>query len=218
MVRTFVKRAPVAEAFTAVHVVELSQEVYLYWHQQIEPVIRKLPTRLDRKWNWSPMYRYLPLALEKMMGRDLPGYAVLVLNDDGDVVPAGLVLLSVGYPALDADRESSVFLWYLTSAPLEALQGLKVGSKPRLLEILVDIAFVVSEARGYHGRIGLHAEDEPGNPEAQKLLDRYQTRCGLLSLPPDASMRGLARRNDGRYFYATPRVAQERMAALDYLR
>ena len=51
---------------------------------------------------------------------------------------------------------------------------------------MVDIALVVSEAQGYSGKIGLHAADEAGNPAAQRLLESYQARCGLLSLPPDA--------------------------------
>jgi hypothetical protein len=148
----------------------------------------------------------------------MAGYAVQVQNIHGDAVPAGLVLLSQGYPALDDRREHSVFLWYLTAAPMEALQNLKVSVKPRLLETLVDIALVVSEAQGYSGKIGLHAADKAGNPAAQRLLESYQTRCGLLSLPPDAKMPSMARRNDGRYFYTTPLVAQKLMAALDHLR
>jgi hypothetical protein len=214
--RTFVKRAPVAEGFTPIQVVELSYQVLLNWLQRIQPVIRKLPNRLDRNWSWSRLYRYLPLV-EQMRGRNLAGYAIHVKNDHGDAVPAGLVLLSLGYPALDDHREQSLFLWYLTAAPIEALQDLKVSAKPRLLEILVDIALVVSEAQGYSGRIGLHAANEAGNPEAQKFLQNYQTRCQLLSLPMDVKMPSMWRRNDGRYFYTTPLVAQERMAALDYL-
>lgn len=215
--RPFVRRAAVAEGFTPVDVVDLTDQVLNNWHQRIQPVIHKSPNRLDRKWPWSRMYRYLPL-LEQFRGRNMAGYAVQVENDDGDAVPAGLVLLSLGYPALDDHREQSVFLWYLTSAPVEALQDAKVSARPRLLEILVDIALVVSEAQGYGGRLGLHAADEAGNPEAQELLKNYETRCKLLPLPPSTTMPNLSRRNDGRYFYTTPLVAQELMATLDYLR
>ena len=206
-----------ADGFTPVQIVDLSEQVLHNWLQRIQPVIYKSPNRLDRKWPWSRMYRYLPLV-ERSRGRNMAGYAVQVQNAHGDAVPAGLVLLSLGYPALDDQQEQSVFLWYLTDAPIEALQDLKVSVKPRLLETLVDIALVVSEAQGYSGKIGLHAADEAGNPAAQRLLESYQTRCGLLSLPPDAKIPSLVRFNDGRYFYTTPLVAQKLMAALDYLR
>lgn len=215
--RPFVKRAPITDGFTPIRIVNLSEQVLHNWLQKIQPVIRKLPNRLDRKWNWSRMYRYLPLV-ERSQGRNMAGYAVQVQNAHGDAVPAGLVLLSLGYPALDDQQEQSVFLWYLTAAPIEALQDLKVSVKPRLLETLVDIALVVSEAQGYSGKIGLHAAGKAGNPAAQSLLESYQTRCGLLSLPPDAKIPSPVRFNDGRYFYTTPLVAQKLMAALDYLR
>ena len=215
--RPFVKRAPITGGFTPVKIVNLSEQVLHNWLQKIQPVICQSPNRLDRKWNWSRMYRYLPL-FERSLARNMAGYAVQVPNAQGDAVPAGLVLLSLGYPALDNHQEQSVFLWYLTAAPIEALQALEVPVKPRLLKILVDIALVVSEAQGYSGKIGLHAADEAGNPAAQKLLESYRTRCSLLSWPPDARRPSMARRNDGRYFYTTPLVAQQLMAALDYLR
>lgn len=219
IMRTFVKRAPVAEGVTPVpvYVGELSEQVLHIWNRKIQPVIRESHYRLDRNWNWSKMYRYLPIG-ERIMGRGMAGYAVQVQNDYGDEVPAGLVLLSLGFPALDDNREKSVFLWYLTAAPTKALRDLGISAKPKLLEILVDIALVVSKAQGYSGKIGLHAANEGGNPEAAKqLLENYHTRCHLLTLPPSAKIPGV-RVNDGRYFYTTPQVAEMQMAALDYLR
>lgn len=146
------------------------------------------------------------------------GYAVLTKNVFGDAVPVGLVLLSLGFPALDDHREKAVFLWYLTAAPMNALERNGVSVNPRLLEVLVDIALVVSETQGFGGRIGLHAADEDGNPASVKLFEAYKTRCRLLSLPKDANMPGIVRKNDGRYFYTTPLLARERMAALDDIR
>lgn len=217
----FVKRAQVADGVIPIQVGDLTEHVFQFWLQDIQPVIRKSPNRLDWKWDWSWLYRWLP-SYENQLGRYLARFAVEVHNDHGDPVPTGLVLLSRGYPALDDHREQSVYLWYLTGAPIQALQNLKVSTRRRLLEILVDIALVVSEAQGYGGRIGLHSADEAGNPEAQKLLLNYQTRCHLLSLPKDVKMPSLVRNlvvpNDGRYFYTTPQVAEERMAALDCLR
>ncbi len=211
LMRTFVKRAPVSEGFTPVQVVDLSDQVLHIWDRRIQPVIRELPHRLDREWNWSKMYRYLPIG-ERIWGwgRGMAGYAVQVQNDYGDEVPAGLVLLSLGFPALDDNREKSVFLWYLAAAPTKALRDLGVSAKPKLLEILVDIALVVSKTQGYGGKIGLRAANEGG----KKLLEEYQTRCNLLTLPPSAKIRGV-RVNDGRYFYTTPQVAETQMVALD---
>jgi hypothetical protein len=199
-----------------VRVARLTHEDALFWHQQVQPEIRNLQDRLDYHWNWPQLLAALAV-FELLRRRELVGYAVLVENALGLAVPAGLVLLSVGYPALDSPSEDSVFVWYLTAAPSAALRFLEVANKPILLEILVDIGMVESEGRGYQGRIGLHAANRGNSPSSAALYSAYQGRCGLQPLPSSAKLPGV-RSNDGRYFTATPNIASTRMAALDYLR
>ena len=154
--------------------------------------------------------------IELLKGREVVAYAVLIKGSQG-AVPAGLVLMSAGYPALDQPTHPSVFVWYLTSAPSQALAALGAKAKPPLLEVLLDIAMVESEARGYGGRIGLHAANDRNSAASRALYQSYLTRGGLTALSGGVALPGV-RRNDGRYFVASPAVALARMTALDSYR
>lgn len=215
--RAFASRVllPVGD-YATIQVAALTYNDTLFWQQQIQPDIRKLPDRLDKDWHWPSLLLGLS-AVELVRKRELVGYVVLVQNRVGQAVPAGLVLLSIGFPALDLPYEDSVFLWYLTTAPADTLIHLGVAAKPPLLEVLVDIGLVESEARGYHGRLGLHAANRGNSPASTALYNAYQRRCTLLPLASTVKLPGV-RRNDGRYFVATPAIAAARMRALDYWR
>lgn len=196
-------------------VVTLTRNRARLWHQYIQPHIASDQSRLDRKWHWPRMMPWLAL-IELLNRREVIAYAV-VLPGSQNAVPVGLALMSVGFPMLDQPSDSSVFLWYLTTAPAKALAGLGVAHKPPLLEVLLDIAMVESEAKGYGGRIGLHAANDGNSPASVALYEAYKTRCGLTALPANLSLPGV-RRNDGRYFVASSAVAHSRMTALDSYR
>jgi hypothetical protein len=203
---------------TPVQVVSLTYNDGNFWHQNIQPVIDNLPDRLDNGWNWAVMPFWLALV-ERLRGRELVGYAIMCPSGNGKGVPVGLALLSCGYPALDDPRHGSVYVWYVATAPAQALVQHGIAARPPLLEALVDIAMVESEARGFDGRIGLHAANRGNSPSSRKLHQAYRSRCGLIPVPPTAQLPGVRRgRNDGRYFYASPAVASARMAALDCFR
>ena len=201
---------------TPIQISPLTYNDTVFWHQQVQPDIRKLPGRLDEHWHWPSLLLGLS-AIELLRRRELIGYAALVQNRVGLAVPAGLVLLSIGFPALDEPIEDAVFLWYLTAAPTSTLTRLGVAAKPSLLEVLVDIGIVESDARGYQGRLGLHAANRGSSPASIALYNAYHQRCGLQPVPSTIKLPGV-RRNDGRYFVATPGIASARMQALDYLR
>jgi hypothetical protein len=216
-VPAFVSHAPLrAGGVTPVQISPLTYNDTVFWHQQVQPDIHKLPDRLDEHWHWPSLLLGLS-AVELLRQRQLVGYAALVQNNVGLAVPAGLVLLSIGFPALDEPNEDAVFLWYLTAAPTGTLTRLGVAAKPALLEVLVDIGIVESHARGYQGRLGLHAANRGNSPASTALYNSYHRRCGLQSVSSTIKLPGV-RRNDGRYFVATPAIASARIQALDYLR
>jgi hypothetical protein len=196
-----------------IQIATLTYNDALFWQHEIQPDIRRLPDRLDNNWNWPQLMLWLS-PIEFLRRRELVGYVVLVSNRLGMAVPAGLVLLSAGYPTLDAPNLPSVFVWYLATAPTAVLSRFDVPDKPLLLEVLVDVGMVESEARGYGGRIGLHAANRGNSPVSQALYSAYQARCGLMPLPATLNLPGI-RRNDGRYFVASEVVAGNRMIALD---
>lgn len=215
--RPFVSSAPTSSGTPVnIRVSPITYNDTKFWEQQIQPEIRQTPDRLDSNWNWPQLVTWLALS-EALRFRKLVGYVALIQSATGLSVPAGMVLLSVGYPSLANPSQPSVFVWYLATAPSNALTRLQVARKPALLEVLVDVGMVESEARGYGGEIGLHAANHLNSPASMALYSAYQSRCGLTALPPTVKLPGI-RRNDGRYFTASPAVAANRMTALDYLR
>ena len=197
---------------TAVRVVSLTYNDAKFWHQSFQPDIDRIRARLDYGWDWAHTPFWLSLV-EALNRREMVGYAIM-MRGMRRAVPAGLLLLSVGYPALDEPGQRSVYLWYLATAPAKSLRRFGVMVKPPLLEALVDIGMVESEARGYGGRVYLHAANRGNSPASQSLYDAYGTRCGLNALPKNLRLPGI-RRNDGRYFGASSMVATARMTALD---
>ena len=116
---SFASRAPLpAGGFVPIKIAKLTYNDALVWHQQIQPDIRKLPDWLDDRWHWPSLLLTLS-AVESLKGRELVGYVALIENSHGLDVPAGAVLLSVGFPALDQPHEKAVYLWYLTTAPTD---------------------------------------------------------------------------------------------------
>lgn len=131
-----------------------------------------------------------------------------------DFLPCVMVALVERYQALDDNRRSCVFLWYLSTAPAPLLSRFLGGPAPKLLgQAGLDIGRTRSFLLEYEGRVGLHADPGGGDP----LLDWYE-RQGMTRLPATAPAVSVVRPNDGRYFYYTPERARQTHAQLDHLR
>ncbi len=130
---------------------------------------------------------------------------VLVRNDRGQAIPAAMSLLIETYPHLDTRQPpaEAAFLWFLASAPDDALAPVGVSPTPKLGATCIDIAITASFNAVHDGRIGLHA--------ARADLVPFYRGCGLLQLPALLSL-PVPRGNDGRFFY-TDEVVGASLAA-----
>jgi hypothetical protein len=195
-----------------------------FWDTYIQPVIRREAAnqtaaggalgRADHHWRWTPMRMLLPLT-QLLQARRCRALSILVQNSEGNAVPAGMLLLIEQYPwpVVGAAVTRSVFTWFLTSAPAEALASLSVPEPPSLGRILIDTALVTSKALGLDGQMWLHAA--PGGGD--RLAHFYGTICHMPAFPVGMALPG-RRRSDGRYFYATRSLANQLVQALKLVR
>ncbi|NHZ44303.1 hypothetical protein [Massilia aquatica] len=187
------------------------------WHAVVQPHINT-QQRIDALWDWPALYTNC-MVLEAGLGRKVSLQCIDIPNAHGESVPLAMMLLSVGYPALDGSYNGSVFLWYLAAAPGAALTAMGVlYQKPMLiLQALIDTAIQLSSEQGYDGRVALHAA-QAGKHE---LYCKYRDDARMLTLRHNAVL-SLGRRmkggNDGRYFWTDPKLAQSLSNSLDYLR
>jgi hypothetical protein len=126
-----------------------------------------------------------------------------------------MLLLIERYPWLisGASVNRSVFTWFLTSAPSEALTTLSVPDPPSLGRILIDTALVTSLALGLEGQMWLHAAPAGG----ERLAHFYGTICHMSALPAGSPLPG-GRSSDGRFYYATASLANQLVRALKLVR
>lgn len=187
------------------------------WDDKIQPHIAKKSERVDAKWRWRQLYKTTSM-FEAPLGRQVSLYCLNVPGSDGDSVPLAIMLLSEGYPSLDGSQPGSVFLWFLASAPNEALQHLGyTHPKPEMImSALVDIAIQRSYELGYDGRVGLHAAQEGG----RHLYCAYRDQVRMAALRGRAKLTLVRklRGNDERYFWCDPKLSQSLTNSLDYLR
>jgi hypothetical protein len=110
--------------------------------------------------------------------------------------PLGMVALLENERSIGSEKQSAVYLWYLTGAPKAAVSHL--GSPKLLTVAALDIAVTISLNGAAQGRLWLHAAPEGG----VELMDWYRN----LQLEQVAPGEGLPqpsvniRKNDGRYF------------------
>jgi hypothetical protein len=203
---------------TPVIVTEGTLEDARYWHQIVQPFITQAtPTRLDRHWNWPRLLSWTRV-LERLAGRNAVFLQLNAETTTGDAFPIGQVLLSDGYPFFPDQRQASVFLWYLASAPPEALRAYGLHQDLKLMRPLVDIGVQFSLQRGYAGRLTLHAAASGNRAADGELYDKYESGVGLVPYGPARWRVTLFRRNDGRYFYADEARALYLSKRLDHLR
>ncbi len=221
-VPSFVSRAPDAQGgFVPLRVSHLRPSHVFWWHGHVQPRIDADESRADRHWNWL-LYSAFAYAAGTVMGRRPTGYVVGMEHGE-HLVPCGLLLLLGRIPALDGARKKSAFVWYLTTAPREALTSipeleLTDAEAPRMLgRITLDVAVTHSLRRRTRGRTALYADKGGG----EKLLDWYQAQ-GMEVYPADRRLprgpRRLFKPSDGRYCYYGVDAARAAFGALDNLR
>ena len=220
----FVSRAPTRSGdFVDIRVTRMTLPHVLWWHSHVQPLIDQDPQRADRDWNWL-LYVPVSTLAGGVLARQPAGYTLGIPADEEDrLIPCALVQLLGRFPALNVPRGKSVFVWFLSTAPDEAL--LTIEDHPiaedrlpkRLGSITLDVAVTHSLNKHRWGRTALYADDDGG----EELLEWYQ-RQGMSVLPADqrlpSSPRRLIKPSDGRYCYYTVESALEASKTLDYLR
>ena len=220
----FVRRAPTKSGEDVpIHVAKMTSAHVFWWHSHVQPIIDRDPTRADNGWNWL---LYVPFAevAGRLLVRKPVGYTVGVSDPELDrFVPCALVQLLGRVPALDDHKRESVFVWFLSTAPDEALTTIEDHPIPddriprRLGSIALDVAVTDSLNRRRFGRTALYADERGGEP----LLQWYRRR-GMAVLPDDDELppgpRRLLKPSDGRYCYYTVPSAIAASKELDPLR
>jgi hypothetical protein len=195
----------------------------MWWHSHVQPIIDRDPSRADNGWNWMLYVPFAELGGRVLMRKPV-GYAVGLSDSESDrFVPCALVQLLGRVPALDEHDRESVFVWFLSTAPDEALTSIEdhpisEDQIPRRLgTIALDVAVTHSLNERRFGRTALYADERGGDV----LLQWYQRR-GMTVLPDEDTLprgpRRLLKPSDGRYCYYTVPAAIEASEELDSLR
>ena len=138
-------------------------------------------------------------------------------------VPCALVQLLGRVPAFDDHDRESVFVWFLSTAPDEALMTIAEHAIPedrmprRLGSIALDVAVTHSLNHRRLGRTALYADERGGD-----VLLQWYRRRGMTVLPDEEKLppgpRRLLKPSDGRYCYYTVPAAIRVSQELDPLR
>ena len=220
----FVCRAPTKSGQDAeLRVTRMTFPHVRWWHSHVQPIIDRDPSRADRDWNWLLYVAFATLSGE-LLDRQPSGYTVgIVARKEGHIIPCALVQLMGNFPALDDHSKQSAFVWFMSTAPDEALTSIAEYPIPKnrvpkqLGKIALDVAVTHSLNQRRRGRVGLYADKEGGD----SLTDWYRS-CGMEQLSADLRLPPVPRRifkpSDGRYFYFTPDRAIAASRALDGLR
>lgn len=220
----FVRRAPTKSGEDVpIHIAKMTAAHVLWWHSHVQPIIDRDPTRADKDWNWL-LYASFAEVAGRVLVRKPVGYTVGVTDPELDrFVPCALVQLLGRVPALDDHDRESVFVWFLSTAPDEALTTIEDYPIPedriprRLGSIALDVAVTDSLNRRRFGRTALYADERGGEP----LLQWYRRR-GMTVLPDEDELppgpRRLLKPSDGRYCYYTVPAAIAASKELDPLR
>jgi hypothetical protein len=191
----------------------MSMEHAITWDRKIQPSVLSDNTRADRYWSWSLFRSAFPLVLYAKERRRCLALTTLIRNQSGKAVPAAMSLFIEKHPHLPLSEQEAVFIWFISSAPKDALVNLGVRATPSLGRILIDNALVTSMNMGLEGRVGLHCAKAGGD----RLQKFYLNHCKLKHLP-EGALTSLGRASDGRFFYTDERLAESLLQELDSFR
>jgi len=128
----FVRRAPTEGGDDVpIHVAKMTAPHVLWWHSHVQPIIDRDPSRADNGWNWL---LYVPFAevAGRVLTRKPAGYTIGISDRERDrFIPCALVQLLGRVPALDDHDRESVFVWFLSTAPHEALTTIEDHERGR---------------------------------------------------------------------------------------
>ncbi len=216
MTGAFIRKIPIVTGdWLPCDVVEGTTADAQDWHALVQPYIRSAPTfQPDSHWNWPRMVRATQFA-ESMLGRDCV-YFRLTTFANGERVPLGQILLSIGYDFLPDVRQQSIYLWYLAAAPEGFLRSYGLP-RVKILRPMIDTAIQFSLMSGYDGRVCLHAMPCDDPRYHAELFAKYQS-VGLTPIPASQRIPKLTKFNDGRFLYCDNTSWLGISSALDYLR
>jgi hypothetical protein len=189
----------------------MDSTVAFYWHYEVQPAIRQCsPTRADHDWNWK-------VIEAKVRGFAREGSRGFVLSRLDRSAPPGVkcsgrpiaVCACIGpWDFVVEQDESSVYGWFLASAPREVQE---FGGVPRLGAVgraCLDSLLALSFQLGYSGRVWLHSDPKGGD-----ALRGFYSACGMKELPLGIDIASL-RENDGHIFFhdkVTSRITYDGM-------
>ena len=187
-----------------VFVSSVSIKDIIWWCEVVQPFIKKYePYRADVNWNWGFLFK----AYSRFSRYEFLKFTTL--NEKGEEIILGLLLLDVKAKYLKDKRSKSVFIWYLSNLPTALAQGFRTIGFVNVGSILIDIALCTSFKYNNEGRMWLHAA-KPNILAIKKGFDLvgYYSKVGMKRFNSTRSRINLFRINDGRYFYHTPSSAR----------
>jgi hypothetical protein len=212
-------------AILSAKVVEATVEDAQWWNANVQKPFISVDKgvgkdeRIDKGWDWPTIVVRSAVFEALATARSCAYLQLLCRRDDGLGVPVGQVLLVDGYPLITRRSQESVFLWYLTGMPPQALRYFGIPDDLKVLRALVDIAIQFSFLRTYLGRTCLHADRHGSKAARDELVAKYN-RIDLQQVAWAwyRFMVSPVRRNDGRYFVADDSRALHLTTKLDSLR
>lgn len=216
------------ELMVPISIAKTTSEHIGFWHKSIQPYIDKShqayinsadggTCRADAGWNWPWLYTMINV-LGKLSVCTYSCYTLgLVLPDaklgELKLLPCGLFIIVWPREALSnhASEQKAPLLWYLTTAPENALNKIMNnanGGKKNIPDNLfcwgLHSGIILSYQHGYGGEISLHA----AAGKCQEKLIHVYGRIGMRGLPrdkppPKSELRcpPYYRKNDGGFFY-----------------
>lgn len=224
---TFIRRVPSTEknSYIEIRVATLTMNLARWWDKNVQKSIDKDINRTDAGWNWPVIFSFTN-AVASVLGQEPLGYVLgIKLKKINLFIPCALVQLVENYPALNNHEKSSIFVWFMTTAPSDVLRDIlknienkygKIGLPKQLGQASLDIAVTQSFNKLLAGLVGLHADPSGGEDLAQ-----WYQKNRLKNLDNNATLPFGMRRikgNDGRYYYYTTENAIEFSKSIDHLR
>lgn len=182
-----------------------------WWDTRFGAVHARDASRADRLWSWTTLLPacHLTQLAQRRFCRPL---VIWARADNGRFLRVGMSIMIERYPHLDQrDLSDSHFVWFISAADTSVLKArYGMSHPPSLMRVHLDNAMVLSFHAGFEGRIGLHAAASGGTSLFQMYLKYLQNLDASAVLPSQ-----VRRRNDGRFFFANPTIANLLMQKLD---
>lgn len=173
---------------------------YKHWQQGLldEDV------RADVGWNWLKIYRLAGLhnvasrAPGSKSGTALAWCLVISDASSGKQFPVGMLTVVPKFSCnVNNDIRQRTFAWYLSDAPTEVYDALKIERIRGVATALIDTAIQSGLDLKGDGTLLLHADPEGGT----KLVKFYGQKCGMMQLPnPHPPISTWRKNNPHEYF------------------